>query len=225
MPRRIIDLSTPIKADHFRWSVERRLAGSRAAGDVANITWIGYPVHAFSHIDSGCHFRDGDFTTDDIGLEQVIGPAAVVDVSAVGPDAPITEAAVAAAGGHVRDGDIVLLRAGWDRVESLDAPEFWTRAPYMTAEACRWLYGRGLKAIAYDFPQDRCIRDYVTGARKPAYEENTTHLELLLKGVPMFEYLCNMTEIRQDRVEFFGLPLKIPDCDGAPVRAIAIEDA
>jgi kynurenine formamidase len=117
------------------------------------------------------------------------------------------------------------MKAGWDRVHSLDTPEFWTMAPYMTAEACRWLFARGLKAIAFDFPQDRCIRDYVTGERKPALEENTTHVELLLKGVPMFEYLCNMGEITQARVEFIGLPLKIPGCDGAPVRAIAIEDA
>ena len=120
--------------------------------------------------------------------------------------------------------DIVLLRAGWDRVESLDTPEFWTRAPYMTAEACRWLLARGIKAIAYDFPQDHCIRDYVTGERSPSFEENTTHVELLLKGIPMFEYLCNMNEIRQERVQFHGLPIKIPDCDGAPVRAIAIEE-
>ena len=58
-----------------------------------------------------------------------------------------------------------------------------------------------------------------------ATEENTTHIELLLKGVPMFEYLCNMTEIRRDRVEFIGLPLKLPASDGAPVRAIALEEA
>ena len=223
MPQRIIDLTTPIRTDHFRWPVERKKLRSHAAGDYVDVTWVGYAVHAFTHVDAASHFAADGETTDGLALEQVMGPAAVVDISSVGANAPITEAAVAEAGGHVRPGDIVLLRAGWDRVESLDTPEFWTRAPYMTAEACRWLLARGLKAIAYDFPQDHCIRDLVTGDRTPAFEENTTHIELLLKGVPMFEYLCNMTEIRGDRAEFIGLPLKIPGSDGAPVRAIAIE--
>lgn len=93
----------------------------------------------------------------------------------------------------------------------------------MTAEACRWLYSRGIKAIAFDFPQDLCIRDYVTGARVPALEENTTHVELLLKGIPMFEYLCNTAEIASNRVDFYGLPMKLPHADGAPARVIAIE--
>jgi len=224
MTKRTIDLTTPIRTDHFRWSVDRKEVKSHAAGDFAQVTWMGWVVHAFTHVDSARHFDAEGKTTDDLTLDQVMGTAAVVDVSAVGPDAPITEAAVAEAGDHILEDDIVLLRSGWDKVESLDTPEFWTRAPYMTVEACRWLHAKGLKAIAYDFPQDRCIRDYVTGERMPAFEENTTHVELLLKGVPMFEYLCNMTEIRKDRVEFIGLPLKIPDCDGAPVRAIAIED-
>lgn len=224
MPRRIIDLTTPIRADHFRWKAERRHLKSHAAGDFAEITWIGFPVHAFTHMDSGRHFSATAYTTDDIALEQVMGTAAVVDISGIGADSPVTEEIVARAGAHVREGDIVLMKSAWDRVEPLDTDAFWTRAPWMTAEACRWLLARGIKAIAFDFPQDRCIRDYVTGARMPALEENTTHVELLLKGVPMFEYLCNMAEIGSERVEFIGLPLKIPGCDGAPVRAIALED-
>jgi kynurenine formamidase len=39
----------------------------------------------------------------------------------------------------------------------------------------------------------------------------------------MFEYLCNMMAIAGDRTFFVGLPLKVPDSDGAPMRAIAIE--
>ncbi len=46
---------------------------------------------------------------------------------------------------------------------------------------------------------------------------------LLLNGVPMFEYLCNTAEISRRRVDFIGLPLKLPDCDGAPARVVAIE--
>ena len=40
----------------------------------------------------------------------------------------------------------------------------------------------------------------------------------------MFEYLCNMTEISKPHVEFIGLPLKLPECDGSPIRAVAVEE-
>ena len=224
MTRRIIDLSTPAEVDHFRWKVDRKKVQSYEAGDQIEVTWAGWTVHGFTHMDAPRHFSPTGGTTDDIPLETVMGDAAVVDVSSVGPAAPVTEEVVASAGGHVREGDIVLLRAGWDQVESIRTPEFWTRAPWVTEEAARWLLGRGIKAIAYDFPQDYCIRHLVLGDRKPALEENVTHMVLLLNGVIMFEYLCNMNAIRSDRVHFIGLPVKIPGADGAPVRAVAIEE-
>ena len=49
-------------------------------------------------------------------------------------------------------------------------------------------------------------------------------MALLLKGVIMFEYLCNMNAITADRVHFIGLPVKIRGSDGAPVRAVAIQE-
>ena len=39
----------------------------------------------------------------------------------------------------------------------------------------------------------------------------------------MFEYLRNMGAIKGARTFFVGLPLKLPDSDGAPARAIAID--
>ncbi len=222
--RRIIDLSTPIKSGHFRWPVERKLLRSHEGGDGLQATWVGWGLHGFTHMDTPRHFNPEGFSTDAVSLDMVVGEAAVVDISGLGPEAAITEEAIAAAGGHVREGDIVLMRARWDTVESIDRPEFWTRAPYMTREACEWLLARKIKAIAFDFPQDYCIRDYVSGARKPALEENTTHITLLWNGVLMFEYLCNMSEISQQRPLFVGLPLMIPDRDGAPARVIVIEE-
>lgn len=224
MAQRIIDLTTPVDSEHFRWKVDRELVASHAAGDVTEVTRLGWVVHGFTHLDSPRHFSPEGFTTDDISLDSVMGEAAVVDISSIEPDTAVTEAMVEVAGAHVREGDIVLLRSGWDTVESINTPEFWTRAPYMTEAASRWFLERRITAIAFDFPQDYCIRHYVLGDRKPALEENTTHVTLLLNGVIMFEYLCNMMSLTRERVQFIGLPLKVPHCDGAPVRAIALEE-
>ncbi|MEK9722177.1 MAG: cyclase family protein, partial [Rhodospirillaceae bacterium] len=116
------------------------------------------------------------------------------------------------------------LRTNWDRKRSVENLDFWTDAPWLETDGCRWLHAKGIKAIAYDFPQDYCIRDYATGARMPTWEENTSHIELLLKGVIMFEYLCNMGEIRSRRPLFVGLPMKVADSDGAPARVVVFDE-
>ena len=220
---RLIDLSTPIREGHFRWPVDRALRLEHGEDSNFQVTWFGMGVHGFTHMDSPRHFNPEGFTTDDITLDMVVGTCAVVDVSAVGPSGAITEDVVEAAGAHVRSGDIVLMRAKWDEVHSIDTVEFWTEAPFMTPEASIWLRERGVKAVAFDFPQDYCIRYLATGERVPEREENTTHVELLDHGVLLFEYLCNAAEIKKDRVEFFGLPMKLPHSDGAPARVIAVE--
>lgn len=223
--KKIVDLSNTIREGHFRWAVERGLAKSHEAGDRIQSTWAKLSMHAFSHMDTPRHFAADGFTTDAVTPEMTMGEAAVVDISHIEANTAIEAAHVEAAGGHVREGDIVLLRSGWDLKESVERAEFWTRAPYMTTQASEWLLNRRIKAIAYDFPQDYCIRHYVLADRTPAWEENTTHITLLLNGVLMFEYLCNMMAIESPRPYFIGLPLKLPNSDGAPVRAVAIDES
>jgi kynurenine formamidase len=66
-------------------------------------------------------------------------------------------------GAHLRHGDIALIRARWDERADIGKPEFWLNAPWMTAEAAIWLRERGIKAVGFDFPQDYCIRFFITG--------------------------------------------------------------
>lgn len=56
MPRGIIDLSTPIDAEHFRWRVDRELVSNHAASDTSEVTRLGWVVHGFSRVDAVCHF-------------------------------------------------------------------------------------------------------------------------------------------------------------------------
>ena len=88
MPR-IIDLSMAIE-DHFRWPVERRLKSEHARGDPFQVTWLGWPVHGFTHMDSPRHFFADGKTTSDIPLETTVGEASVVDLTPVTPHEEIT---------------------------------------------------------------------------------------------------------------------------------------
>jgi kynurenine formamidase len=220
MPR-IIDLTMPIE-EHIRWPVDRRLSGDFARGDQFQITWVGWAVHGFTHMDAPRHILPDGKTTSDIPLENVIGECAVLDISGCADNSPVMVETLTANGADVRPGDIVLVKANWDQRYSYQAAEFWTRAPHMTAEAARWLLAQGVKAAAFDFPQDYVIRLLLEGKVAPL-EEFVTHDILLRNGVILVEYLCNTAEVRSQRTTLYVMPLKIPNADGAPARVVAIE--
>jgi arylformamidase len=224
MPR-LIDLSMPVRTGHFRWKdVERRLLKRHEDG-AGQGTWAGWNLHAFTHMDSPRHVDPEGFTTDAITPEMTVGPGALIDVSDTPPNAPIPGERIAAAGQHLRPGDFALIRTRWDERASVDTPEFWLNAPWMTAEGAIWLRERGIKAVGFDFPQDHCIRNFLTGAPRPPLPEHVTHYHLLQQGVIMFEYLCNMGALSEPRNHVIALPIRIPDSDGAPARVVVSEDA
>ena len=86
-------------------------------------------MHAFTHMDTPQHFDPQGFTTDSVTPDMTMGDAAVVDISDIEPNTTIDAARLEHTGGHVQEGDIVLLRAGWDQRRSLDTPAFWTETP------------------------------------------------------------------------------------------------
>ncbi len=223
MARRIIDLTMPLR-EHFRWPFERGRKGDFKDGDVFEIGWFRTSIHAFTHMDSQTHIRPDGFSTSGIPLERTVGEAAVVDLSVIAPDTAVDAAMLAERGGHIRPGDIVVFKSGWDRVHSPDTPEFWSEAPYMTRDAAEWLLACGAVTVAFDFPQDYPIRYTARGEPPRPLEENVTHDVLLKNGVVMIEYLVNTVAIETERAFFCALPLKIEDSDGAPVRAVVFAD-
>jgi arylformamidase len=218
---RIIDLSMAIE-NHFRWPVERRLTSDHARGDLFQVTWLGWPVHGFTHMDSPRHFFADGKTTSDIPLESTIGEAAVVDLTPIAPNQAITAERLAAAAAHVQAGDIVVLKSCWEQQRSAATPAFWAEAPYMSRDAAEWLLERGPRAVAFDFPQDYTIRLLLEGEIRPL-EEHVTHDVLLRNGVILIEYLVNTAALAAPRTFLCCLPLKVRDADGAPARVIAIE--
>lgn len=215
----IVDLTYPIE-EHFRWKVERNLVARFEDGDDFQITRIGFPVHGFTHIDAPRHMQPGGATTSEFLLDDLVGEAAIIDLSGIAENAPISAAMLAAAGEHVRAGDIVLLKTAWDERYSLSEREFWTRSSYLTREACDWLLARQPAVVGFDFPQDYPIRGLL-GGEQPSMEDFVSHDVILRRGIPMIEYLCNLGAVRQARAEVCALPLKVLDADGAPARVVA----
>jgi arylformamidase len=218
----IIDLSMPI-GPHFRWQPEIEVKGDIGAGDQFRITRISTTCHGFTHVDAPAHFFADAPTIEATALSRVVGPARVFDLRAVAPNTAIDADALAARDPGGREGEILLLSAGWDLKRDSTTPAFWTDAPWLTRDAATWLHARKPSAVAFDFPQDYPIRLLLEGKSAPT-DEHVTHDILLRSGVTLIEYLVNTSALTRPRTFLCAAPLRIPGADGAPARVFAIED-
>lgn len=218
---KIIDLSMSVQP-HWRWKVQTTLAMDHQKKDPFQVTVLSAPLHAFTHIDTPLHIEPDKITIDRVSLDRLCGPAAVVDLSDSEANTPITAEDLEKKGGHIADGDIVLLKTAWDRKRDWLTKAYWLEAPYVREDAAEWLARLPIKAVGFDFPQDYAIREIP--ARHPPADEMPTHHFLLRKGVFLIEYLCDLHRIDTDRTTVYALPLKVKDGEGAPARVIAVMD-
>lgn len=219
---RIIDLSMPLLTEHVRWKNEQTARKRPVGDDMIQVTTIKVSCHSFTHVDAKRHYFPGAPTIEATPLDDVVGDAAVVNLTDVEPNEAIAPEKLAARWAHVVAGDRVILKSAWHRHHSFETEAFWREAPYLTREATQWLLDREIRTICYDFPQDYAIRLLLDG-HNPPVEDQVTHDILLRNGVHMVEYLTNTAELNANRVFLSAAPLKIPGSDGAPARVYAIE--
>ncbi|RJQ64696.1 MAG: cyclase family protein [Desulfobacteraceae bacterium] len=218
---KIIDLSMSIQP-HWRWNIQTRLAMDHKKNDPFQVTVLTIPMHAFTHVDTPLHIEPDRITIDQVSLERFCGTAAILDLSDIESNMPITAGELEKKGGHISPGDIVILKTAWDLKRDWTQKEYWLEAPFVREDAAEWLAGRDIKAVGFDFPQDYAIREIP--ARHPPADEMPTHHLLLRKGVYLIEYLCNVHQIASDRATVYALPLKVKESEGAPARVIAVVD-
>lgn len=219
---RIIDLTLPMLDKHVRWTAERWVKGDTTQGDLFQVTTLKVSCHSFTHVDARRHYFPDGATIEATPLDAVVGTADVVDLMDVAANQAIGPDLLAARMAHVAPAARVILKSGWHRHRSFQDAAFWLDSPYLTREAALYLHDRRVKTVAYDFPQDYCIRLLLKGEVRPI-EEHVTHDILLRAGVHMIEYLTNTAEITRRQVFLSAAPLKIPGADGAPARVYAIE--
>lgn len=214
----IIDLSMTIQP-MWRWPDTLEVIKDFERGDLIRSTAIRIGMHAFTHVDAPLHIEAGRENMDCLVLENVCGPAAVMDLRPIQPNQEITPDILEKQAGHMRDGDILLLQTAWDTQRDCTSHEYWQEAPFLNRDAAAWLANLPIKAVGFDFPQDYAIREIPE--RRPDVTELPTHDLVLRKGIHLIEYLCGLSQITVGRVELFALPLKVAGAEGACARVVA----
>ena len=183
--------------------------------------------HGGTHLDAPIHFAEGRLTTDRIPLSRLIGPAAVIDVSArAHPDYRVGVGDLTeweARHGTIPDGAIVLLRTGWgarwsDRTAYLGTERTGPDAvpelhfPGLDPEAAEWLVAeRAIAAIGIDTPSI----DYGQSA------DFAAHVALYSADIPGFENVASLELLPERGAFVVALPMKIERGSGGPLRIVA----
>jgi kynurenine formamidase len=185
--------------------------------------------HGGTHLDAPVHFSEGQWTTDQIPLERLIGPAVVVDVSARTegvPDYRVSREDLVqweAAHGRMPDSAIVMIRTGWgkfwpDRARYLGTTRTGPEAipelhfPGIDSAAARWLVSeRRARAVGIDTPS----LDY---GQSSTYD---SHQILFAANIPGFENVANLEQLPPTGAWIVALPMKIKGGSGGPLRIVA----
>ena len=201
----ILDVSIPIRTRMPIYPANAGVALRRidaiADGAVANVSAVDLGAHTGTHVDAPNHFLDGPGGVDTVALAPLIGPAVVVDATAV--DKTLDAAAVAAAG----------VPAGAERVlfktrnsQLWEQDEFSEDFVSFDASGARALLDAGVRLVGIDYLS---IGD--PGA----------HRALLGADVAVVEGL-DLRAAEPGPYQLVCLPLKLVGSDGGPARAVLL---
>jgi kynurenine formamidase len=233
---RIVDLTYAFDANTVYWPTAEQF---KLETDFEGMTDKGYfysayrysaAEHGGTHLDSPVHFAKGHYTVDELPLQQLIGAAIVIDVSAQAATNPDYLVSVAdfenweKRNGRIPAGTIVLLRTGFgkfypDRKKYLGTEERGAEAvaklhfPGLDPAAARWITtNRSIKAIGLD----TASIDY---GQSTSFESHRTLFE---KNIPAFENVANLDQLPVKGFTVIALPMKIKGGSGGPLRIIAV---
>jgi len=201
----ILDVSIPIRTRMPIYPANPGVALRRidaiADGAVANVSAVDLGAHTGTHVDAPNHFLDGAGGVDTVALAPLIGPAVVVDATAV--DKTLDAAAVAAAG----------VPAGAERVlfktrnsQLWEQDEFSEDFVSFDASGARALLDAGVSLVGIDYL---------------SVGDPGAHRALLGADVAVVEGL-DLRAAEPGPYQLVCLPLKLVGSDGGPARAVLL---
>ena len=201
----ILDVSIPIRTRMPIYPANAGVALRRidaiAHGAVANVSAVDLGAHTGTHVDAPNHFLDGAGGVDTVALAPLIGPAVVVDATAV--DKTLDAAAVAAAG----------VPAGAERVlfktrnsQLWEQDEFSEDFVSFDASGARALLDAGVSLVGIDYL---------------SVGDPGAHRALLGADVAVVEGL-DLRAVEPGPYQLVCLPLKLVGSDGGPARAVLL---
>ena len=166
--------------------------------------------HTGTHVDPPAHIYAGRTTLDQFPLQQFMGRALVIDCTALGESESITMEQLRPYGEKVNEADFLLFYTGWDSRWGTEA--YFGDYPCVDDAVLDHILAGDYKGIGFD----------VIGLDPIADGNLTRHKKLFReKDILNIENLNRLGLCGKELFWFGCFPLKLENCDGAPVRAMA----
>ena len=166
--------------------------------------------HTGTHMDPPAHLFPGRTTLDRFPPEQFIGRALVIDCSELAEGQAITMDFIRRYGEKAEQADFLLFRLGWDRKWGTEA--YFGDYPCIDEAVLEFILEGSYKGIGFD----------VIGLDPISDEGLTRHKRLFRdRDIVNIENLKDLDKCGSELFWFSCFPLKLEDCDGSPIRAVA----
>jgi arylformamidase len=176
------------------------------SGHSVMVTELALDVHTGTHIDAPLHCIPRGATLEDLGLQPVIGPVYVVDLSSA---RELNAEALDAAVPH--GVERLLLRTRNSTDPSYQSGPFRDDYAALTRDGADWAVSRELRLIGIDYLSIQRFCD-----------PPDTHRVLLEAGICILEGL-NLVHVQAGRYVLVCLPLRLATVEAAPARAVLFE--
>lgn len=207
--KRVIDITLPIRQGMPVYPGDQQPSIRQMCSiekDNFALSAITMGSHTGTHVDAPSHVLENGITVDLLLPETFIGRAILLDVSYI--SSPIHAEHLEIVwnkNGQRKATEVLLLKTG--AISSLERTDEFG----LDEDIASWIHDKGLKVLGVD-----------------AFSiENKTdlplHRSLLSQGINIIECL-DFEQVEEGYYTFICLPLKITGCDGAPARAILIEE-
>lgn len=211
----IIDISLELRPDLPVWPGERPVAVHRTSnldrGDEANVSELSLCVHSGTHVDAPSHFVAGGESVEDLALEVLMGPVSVRELE---PEDRTISAEDLAVLDLPPCTTRLLLKTPNSQLWADRPTEFTEDYVALSPGGAEWLAASPIRLIGLDYLSVQRYSD----------PDPATHLNLLRAGVIIVEGL-DLSPAVPGEYELVCLPIKIEGAEGAPARAVLIDDA
>ena len=210
---KIFDISVSIHPKLPVWPGDPQIVLERyrqlANGDASNDSRLACSVHCGTHIDAPAHFIEKGNAIEQLSLDSLVGNATVVEfpkIDRITPDLLETQKIDTQT-------NRLLLKTKNSELWADPEHEFYPDYVALSAEAARWIVNNGIQLVGIDYLSIQLFKD----------AEPLTHRILLEAGVIILEGL-NLRDVKPGTYQLICLPLKLTGSDGAPARAILIQE-
>jgi kynurenine formamidase len=183
------------------------------------ISVLSILVHNGTHIDAPRHMMDKGSPIDQMPLGQLIKEGVLINLPNKGPSSVVTVKDIEESGVELGPNRIPVIHTGFTE-KMWGKPEFWTQMPYLEAGVGALIASKGVPALAMDVFPEKPLWRGVKLAPGEVWVAN--HLALFEKGIPLIQFVTNLSEVGTNRFVLVAFPLKIKGGDASPARVVAL---